>query len=135
MKRKWDYFGGSLSDKMDAFRQTPFAERREMAAKIRECHPGRVAVICGRGPTFAESHHGGVPPKVKYLVPEGMTLGVFQCLIRRQFYMGPSDALFFFCQGRLAATVATMARLFEEGRDEDGFLYLTCCGENTFGSL
>lgn len=32
-------------------------------------------------------------------------------------------------------TGALMSALYEEYKDEDGFLYMTYSGENTFGSL
>jgi GABA(A) receptor-associated protein len=31
--------------------------------------------------------------------------------------------------------VAMMSSIYEEHKDEDGFLYFTYCGENTFGDL
>lgn len=33
------------------------------------------------------------------------------------------------------STAALMSAIYEENKDEDGFLYMTYSGENTFGSL
>lgn len=35
----------------------------------------------------------------------------------------------------LAVTAALMSSVYEDHKDEDGFLYITYSGENTFGSL
>jgi GABA(A) receptor-associated protein len=35
----------------------------------------------------------------------------------------------------LVAAAALMSAIYEENKDEDGFLYMTYSGENTFGLL
>lgn len=116
---------------MQSFRETPFETRKAMAASIRQRHPDRVPVICDRSPNFDVNFIKDA--KIKFLVPEEMTLGAFQRVIRRQLYLEPSAALFVFCDERLCEAATTMYTLFERHRDDDGFLYLMYCGENAFG--
>jgi GABA(A) receptor-associated protein len=39
-----------------------------------------------------------------------------------------------FVSGVIPPTAALLSTIFEEHKDEDGFLYITYSGENTFGN-
>ena len=43
--------------------------------------------------------------------------------------------LFLTCTLFCTTTAAMMSAIYEENKDEDGFLYMTYSGENTFGSF
>lgn len=43
------------------------------------------------------------------------------------------QAIFIFVDEVLPPTAALMSSIYEEHKDEDGFLYITYSGENTFG--
>ncbi|KAJ5414424.1 Autophagy-related protein 8 [Penicillium cosmopolitanum] len=47
----------------------------------------------------------------------------------------PEKAIFIFVDEVLPPTAALMSSIYEEHKDEDGFLYITYSGENTFGDL
>lgn len=73
--------------------------------------------------------------KNKYLAPKELTLGQFVYVIRKRIDIDESQSLFVFINNSvLAPTSNTMANLYESYKDEDGFLYLTYCGENVFGN-
>ncbi|KAH9540621.1 hypothetical protein CY35_14G015000, partial [Sphagnum magellanicum] len=63
--------------------------------------------------------------KKKYLVPADLTR------IKLSF----EKAIFIFVNNVLPPTTAMMSSIYEEHKDEDGFLYFTYSGENTFGDL
>ncbi len=71
--------------------------------------------------------------KRKYLVPCDLTLGQFVAVIRRRIKLSPEQAIFVFVGRVLPPAAALMSSVYEDHRDEDGFLYLTYSGENTFG--
>jgi GABA(A) receptor-associated protein len=88
--------------------------------------------------------------KKKYLVPADLTVGQFVYVIRKRIKLSPEKAIFIFVDEVLPPTAALMSSIYEEHKDEDGFLYityvlssmparepsLTCgrySGENTFG--
>lgn len=48
------------------------------------------------------------------------------------FLKFPESCLLNLCS---VSTAALMSAIYEENQDEDGFLYMTYSGENTFGSL
>ncbi len=47
--------------------------------------------------------------------------------------MDPDKAIFIFINNVLAPTASQMSRIYEEHKDEDGFLYVVYSGEETFG--
>lgn len=71
--------------------------------------------------------------KKKYLVPSDLTVGQFVYVIRKRIKLAPEKAIFIFVDEVLPPTAALMSAIYEEHKDEDGFLYVTYSGENTFG--
>lgn len=52
-------------------------------------------------------------------------------MIRKRIKLAPEKAIFIFVDEVLPATAALMSAVYEEHRDEDGFLYVSYSGENT----
>ena len=55
-------------------------------------------------------------------------------IVRKRIKIAPEKALFIFVNGTMPATHASVDEIYEKHQDEDGFLYLTYCTENTFGN-
>ena len=72
--------------------------------------------------------------KKKYLVPSDLTVGQFVYVIRKRIKLSPEKAIFIFVNNVLPPTAALMSSVYEAHKDEDGFLYVTYSGENTFGA-
>lgn len=88
-----------------------------------------------------------------------MTVGQFVYVVRKRIKLGAEKAIFVFVKNSLpptgdwlsfifwiniyscvfnlsfVVTAALMSAIYEENKDEDGFLYMSYSGENTFGSL
>lgn len=105
-------------------------ERRAEAAAVLARMPDRVPVIVERGARTAT-----IPQleKTKYIVPRDLSVGQFIHVIRRRLALPAETAVFVFFGGELPTTGTLMSEMYARGRDEDGFLYATYCGENTFG--
>lgn len=73
--------------------------------------------------------------KKKYLVPADLTVGQFVYVIRKRIKLNAEKAIFIFVNNVLPPTAALMNAIYEEHKDDDGFLYVTYSGENTFGNL
>ncbi|CAN6821000.1 unnamed protein product, partial [Brassica oleracea] len=71
--------------------------------------------------------------KKKYLVPADLTVGQFVYVVRKRIKLSPEKAIFIFVKNVLPPTAAIMSAIYEEHKDEDGFLYMSYSGENTFG--
>jgi GABA(A) receptor-associated protein len=74
------------------------------------------------------------PPTHRYLVPADLTVGQFVYVIRKRIRLSPEKAIFVFVRNVLPPTAALMSSVYEDHKDEDGFLYVTYSGENTFGA-
>ncbi|KAJ1618569.1 autophagy protein Atg8 ubiquitin like-domain-containing protein [Pavlovales sp. CCMP2436] len=104
-------------------------KRRAEAERIRSKYPDRIPVICER----AEKTDIPDIDKKKYLVPADLTVGQFVYVIRKRIKLSPEKAIFIFVGNVLPPTAAMMSSVYEQNKDEDGFLYITYSGENTFG--
>ncbi|KAG0029452.1 ubiquitin-like protein atg8 [Podila clonocystis] len=113
-----------------AFQQKhPFEARKAESARIRQKYPDRVPIICEK----ADKADIATIDKNKYLVPADLTMGQFIYVIRKRIELSPEKAIFIFVNEVLPPIAAHMSSLYEEYRDDDGFLYFTYSGESTFG--
>jgi GABA(A) receptor-associated protein len=105
-------------------------QRKAESERIRLKYPERVPVICEK----ADRSQSMIDiDKKKYLVPSDLTVGQFMFVIRKRLKLPPEQAIFLFVNGTIPPTAALMNVIYEEHHDEDGFLYITYSGENTFG--
>ncbi|KAL3759406.1 hypothetical protein ACHAWU_000705 [Discostella pseudostelligera] len=104
-------------------------KRKSEAERIRAKYPDRVPVICEK------ADRSDIPDidKKKYLVPADLTVGQFHYVIRKRIQLAPEKALFLFCSNTIPPNAALMSTVYEEQKDEDGFLYVQYSGESTFG--
>ena len=106
-------------------------KRKTEALRIREKYGQKIPIIVTKD---AKCTLGEIS-KSKYLVPEDITLGQFSLIIRKRIELRESDALFFFINGTTIPPISnTMVSIYTDYKDEDGFLYMTYCGENVFGN-
>ncbi|KGN46571.1 autophagy-related protein 8f [Cucumis sativus] len=106
-----------------------FEKRHAEAARIREKYPDRIPVI------VEKAERSDIPniDKKKYLVPADLTVGQFVYVIRKRIKLSAEKAIFIFVDNVLPPTGSLMSAIYDERKDEDGFLYVTYSGENTFG--
>eukprot|EP00543_Licmophora_paradoxa_P004933 CAMPEP_0202442042 /NCGR_PEP_ID=MMETSP1360-20130828/1536_1 /ASSEMBLY_ACC=CAM_ASM_000848 /TAXON_ID=515479 /ORGANISM="Licmophora paradoxa, Strain CCMP2313" /LENGTH=118 /DNA_ID=CAMNT_0049057285 /DNA_START=32 /DNA_END=388 /DNA_ORIENTATION=- len=109
----------------------PLEKRKSEAERIRAKYPDRVPVICEK------ADRSDIPDidKKKYLVPADLTVGQFHYVIRKRIKLAPEKALFLFSGNSIPPNAALMSTVYEEQKDEDGFLYIQYSGESTFGAL
>jgi len=109
----------------------PFEKRQAEAERIRQKYSDRIPVICEKN----EKSEIDTIDKKKYLVPNDLTVGQFVYVIRKRIQLAPEKAIYIFVDEVLPPTAAMMAQIYEDYKDEDGFLYVTYSGENTFGQF
>jgi GABA(A) receptor-associated protein len=130
----WPYsHGGGAAIQADRprFKDTySFEARCKEAAAVLARMPDRVPVIVER---VIRSTTVPLLDKTKYMVPADLTVGQFIHVIRRRLVLPAETAVFVFFGRELPTTGTTMREMYARSRDDDGFLYATYCGENTFG--
>lgn len=109
-------------------------ERKAECEKMNKKYTNRICVIVERS-NACNSTIGEIN-KRKYLVNYDMLLSTFLMVLRKRISVGKEQALLLFVNDKhLITSTMTMAQIYNEHKDEDGFLYMTYCGENTFGNL
>lgn len=118
---------------MSSFKQEKsFEDRKNETTKIRKKYEDRYPIIVERSPRT------DLPDieKKKYLVPGDLTVGQFiLTALRKRLKLTSDKALFIFVnENEIPPTAATIKEVYEKNKDDDGFLYISYAGENTFGS-
>merc|ERR1712054_670162 len=115
----------ALNDTMPAFKQEhPLEQRKPETERLRAKYPDRIPVICEK------SDRSDIPDidKKKHLVPADLTVGQFIYVIRKRIKLPPEHDIFIFVNNVIAPTAHLMSTIYEEQKDEDGFLYITYSG-------
>ena len=126
----------SLETSMKGDEQKPFRERFSYEQRIAESYrilqkyPARIPIVIERD---ARSTDLPVDTKIKFLVPNQMTLGEFMCVFRRRIQLQQSKALFLMVNSKLFPTNYTIQNVYRFEKNSDGFLYIEYHSENTFG--
>lgn len=103
--------------------------RKIESQNILERYPDRIPIIVER---HANSSIADIDKK-KYLVPNDLTMGQFMYVIRKRIKCPAEQAIFLFVDGILPTTSDIMSTVYNKYKNDDGFLYITYSGENTFG--
>ena len=103
--------------------------RKQESERIRTKYEGRIPVICEK------DSKSDLPmiDKTKYLVPEDLNMGQFLWVIRKRLKMDAQRSLFLFVNNSLPNSGEPMSKIYEESKDDDGFLYFQYSGEHTYG--
>jgi GABA(A) receptor-associated protein len=116
---------------MEDQRITQSLETRVLSSmKIKEKYPGRIPIIIMKGtldtPFRLERN--------KFIVSQDVAFGKIAIDIRKEISnLSPSQALFYMVNNTLLSHSSLMSQIYSKYADPDGFLYITCYSENTFG--
>ncbi|XP_062892209.1 microtubule-associated proteins 1A/1B light chain 3C-like [Mobula hypostoma] len=117
----------------------PFKERRGVdvrkaeADSIRSKFPNKLPVIVER---YAKERSLPQLDRSKYLVPLELSMCQFTIIIRNRMALSSKQAFYLMVHNQsVASTSLTMAEIYEEFKEEDGFLYVTYASQEMFGSL
>ena len=120
----------SNSNYINRFKNTSFENRFKESQKMLKNYPDRIPVIVGK---LDSDNFLPDIEKHKYLVPCDLAISQFMYVIRKQMKLPPEQALFIFINSTIYTSKTLISKVYEERKSEDGFLYITYAGENTFG--
>jgi GABA(A) receptor-associated protein len=114
--------------------EVDFDTRCQESRRVKTKYPGRIPIV-------VEKYHGwtngdSIPDinKKKFLVKENFTMGHLMYLIRDNINIRSDQQLFLFCgKNELPPSASSMANIYDQYKDEDGFLYIFYAGESSFG--
>ena len=107
-------------------------DRKKESNRVLTNYPNKIPIICEKS---KQSEKIPDIDKHKYLIPMELTVGQFMFVIRKRMKLAPEMAIYIFIKGAVPPTSALISSLYNDYKDEDGFLYLEYSGENTFGYL
>ena len=71
--------------------------------------------------------------KNKYLVPNDFKIQQLIYVIRKRIKIKDSETIFIYINNILPQSNTSIGDIYEDNKDEDGFLYINYSKENTFG--
>lgn len=107
-------------------------ERVKKSQVILEKYPDRVPLIIQPSKNDRDAYP---IDKSKYITPRDLTMMQLQQIIRKRVRFPPEKALFMFINNKIYPITSSVGHIYDNNKDSDGFLYVTYCQENTFGSL
>ncbi|KAH9490326.1 Microtubule-associated proteins 1A/1B light chain 3C [Bulinus truncatus] len=120
-----------LSNKTFKQRKT-FAVRKEEVEGIKQKFPSKVPVIVER---FHKETALPILDKTKFLVPQELTMSQFLTIIRNRMSLNSNQSFYLIINNKsISSMSATIAELYRDEKDEDGFLYMTYASQEMFGS-
>jgi len=109
--------------------QFTFEERVQKAQTVLTKFNDRVPVICERDPKASFKDMD----KSKILVPHSLSVAQFINVIRKRLSLDPKETIFLFINEKLVPVGMSMADVYQQYKDKDGFLYVLYTSENAFG--
>jgi hypothetical protein len=117
---------------MSSFKQKHDFDKRKLEVdRIRAKYPTKIPIIVERNKSSSIEELD----KSKFLVPADLTVGQFLHIIRKRIKLSPDKGIYIFINNTIPPTAFLISSLYEQHKDEDGFLYVTYSGESTFGSV
>ncbi|OAF66937.1 Autophagy-related protein LC3 C [Intoshia linei] len=114
-----------------------FKHRRDFETRLKDAqsiikeYPGKIPVIIERLPN--EKHLPNLD-RAKFLIPKSVKVLDLLNIIRRRLQLHPNQAFYLLVNNKSIVTASQqMAELYDNERDEDGFLYVLYAAEETFG--
>lgn len=113
---------------MEFKKKYSFHERTIKSFNLLKKYPKRIPIICHNKdknlPTFK---------KTRFLVPRTYLMVEFLYMLRKNINLPREMSMYLFINDNILPTSTTMSKAYEDYKDRDGFLYVKCFGENTFG--
>ncbi|KAJ3396842.1 ubiquitin-like protein atg8 [Lobulomyces angularis] len=111
--------------------ENPFEKRKLESERIRQKYPDRIPCLVEKN----EKSDIASVDKNKYLVPSDLTMGQFVYVIRKRINLAPEKAIFILVNDLMPPSSSLISQVYQEHKDEDGFLYIVYSSENTFGEM
>ncbi|XP_068246097.1 microtubule-associated proteins 1A/1B light chain 3A-like isoform X1 [Palaemon carinicauda] len=108
-----------------------FVNRKDEASVIRSEFPGKIPVVVER---WAKENHLPYSNRMKFLVPQEITMSQFLHIVRNRLSINSTMSLYLLVNNTTLVSLSkTLAEVYRESHDDDGFLYVTYASQEVFG--
>ena len=114
---------------MDFKTKNRFEDRRSESNKIINKYPLRVPIIVEK----CDKSLINDIDKNKYLVPNDLNMNQFVYIIRKRIKLDQSQSIFLMINNTICPSNPPVGSVYDDYKDDDGFLYIKYTNENTFG--
>jgi len=120
-----------MSSFITQFKKQPLEKRIEMSSNVLRKYPDRCTIIVSK----KDGSKLNDIEKRKFICPRDINLGQFTYAIRKKITnLKKEQAVFIMVNDKLLPSSMLMSQIYQENKDNDGFLYVIYCEENTFGA-
>ena len=95
---------------------------------ILKTHKNKVPIICD-----LSKNCGIILDKQKFIIPRNVTIREFYCILNKYITKTKNDCIILFIKNILPKGTDTIGDMYNQYKENDGFLYITVRKENTFG--
>ena len=106
-----------------------FEHRFKESTQIMQKYPNRIPIIIEKN----ELSKIQEIDKTKFLTPTDLTISQFICVIRKRIKLNHHESIFIFINNNIPCTSSFIGQVYDEFKDDDGFLYINYSSENVFG--
>lgn len=106
-----------------------YEERLYQSTSIMKKYPDRIPVIIQKDKKLKTPDID----KNKYLVPNELKINQLLFTIRNRIKLDKNQAIFLFNENIVLKSSDSISYIYDQYKDEDGFLYINYSLENTFG--
>ncbi|KAL2913193.1 hypothetical protein HK105_207312 [Polyrhizophydium stewartii] len=123
-----------MQSQAQSFKQTHSLERRAAEAqRILTSFPDPLPSIVEKSTAWSSKQLPTMEKK-KFLCPGDITVGQFQSVIRKRIELDSAKGLFLTVANKfMPPSSALLSQVYQEHKDEDGFLYVLYATEGLFG--
>ena len=114
---------------MDFKTKNNFEDRLSESTKIMGKYPLRVPIIVEK----CNNSLINDIDKNKYLVPSDLNMNQFVYIIRKRIKLDKSQSIFLMINDTICPSNTPIGVVYNDHKDNDGFLYIKYTSENTFG--
>ena len=128
-------FFGKTPDKQKTFKEKYTLEDRQKSFRnINSKYPDKIPVVVEKSVIKSGNNIPDID-RSKFLVPADLNVSAMSYVVRKRIKLEPHHALvLYFKDSHIQPSMKLISEIYKEEKDEeDGFLYITYAGENTFG--
>lgn len=110
-----------------SYQKYPLGKRKKMFSIAQEKHPNKILVVCECDLNINDE------TIYRFALTGDMKFAEFFMNIRKRISVNKIEGLYGLCNNKLICGSQILSKIYNENKNEDGFLYILICKENTFG--